>query len=234
MVLERRWHVVVDPMSAQTVQAGLWGDPTPAAAPPKPATSSNDLDLFAAVVKTALDPGYVLVGPSERVFRRDPTRDGHVERVPAHEADMVAQMLDGKHLKTGGHHQVTDGRREASALSVLVPSTTRAQVSRWDALHRLPQPRPEKTKQGKGDVRDRPSCGRILVDVVSPGKGLVTSSGGDFSGVIIRNRGGSGYQVEDEWGTTVGRASSYRAGAQVLARHLGFTPGDVVVEIEKD
>lgn len=93
-------------------------------------------------------------------------------------------------------------------------------------------------------VRLDESTGRLLavpvaVDVVSPGKGLVTSGAGDFSGSILRHnrdRGGngSGYLVETEWGEVIGRAGSYRAGAARLARHHGFTADPVEVEFEAD
>ncbi|MGD9526968.1 MAG: hypothetical protein AB7V44_09290 [Pseudonocardia sp.] len=84
-----------------------------------------------------------------------------------------------------------------------------------------------------GDGRAVP----VAVDVVSPGKGLVTSGAGDFSGTILRHnrdRGGdgSGYLVEDEWGVVIGHAGSYRDGAARLARHHGFTVGPVEVEFE--
>ncbi|MGE0170944.1 hypothetical protein [Nocardioides sp.] len=54
----------------------------------------------------------------------------------------------------------------------------------------------------------------VAVDVVSPGKGLVTCGAGDFSGTVI------------------GRAGSYRDGAARLARHHGFTAGRVEVDFE--
>jgi len=42
------------------------------------------------------------------------------------------------------------------------------------------------------------------------------------------------YLVETESGRVIRRASSYRAGAGVLARHHGYTPGRIEVEIERD
>ncbi len=117
-------------------QTGLWGrqEPLPTTKPSH-YTPTNDVDLFASVVRSAQDPGYVLVGPAERVMLRDPSRKGLVATVPRYEADTVAQLLDHGHLKIGGTHVVTDGRHDGPARSVLVPTVTRAMVARWDALH---------------------------------------------------------------------------------------------------
>ncbi len=116
-------------------QVELWGrqEPLPAAKSPR-YTATNDVDLFASVVASAQDPGYVLVGPAERVMLRDPSRKGLVVTVPRYEADTVAQLLDQGHLKVGGTHVVSDGRREGPARSVLVPAATRATLARWAAL----------------------------------------------------------------------------------------------------
>jgi hypothetical protein len=82
----------------------------------------------------------------------------------------------------------------------------------------------------------------MYVDVVAPGKGLVTCGDGDFSGSIIRHRSradgdgqrtGDGYLVETEFGDVIAeRVGSYRDGAEWLARHHGYRPGPVVVEHE--
>src|SRR4051812_2554203 len=98
-------------------QGGLWGrqEELPG---DRAYHDCNDLDLFVAVAQTAMDPGYVLVGPADRVLRRDPSHPGYVEPVASYEAAMVAQMLDGGHLKIGGTHPVTYGRREGPARSV--------------------------------------------------------------------------------------------------------------------
>ena len=121
-------------------QVGLWGrrEPLPAARKAPGRAATNDLDLFASVVTSAQDPGYVLIGPAERVMLRDPTcGKTHVTTVPRYEADTVAQLLDAGHLKIGGTHVVTDGRREGPARSVLVPTATKAMVARWAALRPL-------------------------------------------------------------------------------------------------
>lgn len=73
---------------------------------------------------------------------------------------------------------------------------------------------------------------RIYVDVVSPGKGLVTCGEGDFSGSIVRVGGRGRFYVETEWGRVIGRADSYRDGAALMARHEGYQLGVLVLEHE--
>ena len=109
---------------------------------------SNELDLFVAVVRLAIDPGYVVIGPTGRVFRRDPGHrngDTEVEITPAYEDDMVTQLLGAGHLVLGGHHYATRGRIGIPARTVLVPRATRDLISRWSHLHRPPQQRGEPT-----------------------------------------------------------------------------------------
>jgi hypothetical protein len=218
-----------------TTQEALFGDPATVEVPAQQrrAISSNDLDLMAGIIKTAADPGYMLVGPADRVFRSEPGDQHSAEPVPRYEQDAVRQLLDAGHLTIGGAHTVTYGDRTGPAHSVLIPKVTRAMAARWAHLRPLTTPAaPTKPRAaGKGP---RPSCGLVHVDVVSPGKGLVTCGQGDFSGVIIRDRDRGGYQVETEYGTTVGTARSYRHGASVLARHHGFTPEEVDIQHEKD
>jgi hypothetical protein len=73
----------------------------------------------------------------------------------------------------------------------------------------------------------------VLVDVVTPGKGLVTCGEADFSGSIIRDReSGRGYLVENEWGEVIGRARTYREGAFLLAKHHGVRKDAVRVEVD--
>lgn len=78
---------------------------------------------------------------------------------------------------------------------------------------------------------------RVCVDVVAPGKGLVTCPAGDWSGVIIRDRHheyGQAYYVETEHGHVLGPARSYRHGAERLARHHGHPHITVEIEHERD
>jgi hypothetical protein len=93
----------------------------------------------------------------------------------------------------------------------------------------------ENAMAGRGQVNNNAPAVLVAVDVVSPGKGLVTCGAGDFSGTVIRDRERrSGYLVETEWGEVVGRAGSYRDGAARLARHHGFVADPVEVEFETD
>lgn len=222
-------------MTATPTQEGLWGPSEPTTPTTSSAAAgrgeSNDLELFASVVKAATDPGYVVVGASERVFLRDAARPGHVVPVPRYESDAVGQMLDAGHLKTGGTHHVTYGSTDGPARSLLVPAATRAMVNRWAALHHVPAPRrPPTTTPTQAAASTRPVL--VHVDVVSPGKGLVTCGAGDFSGVVIRT--GRSYDVETEAGTTIGTARTYKAGAERLARHHGHPHVEVRVEFERD
>lgn len=215
-------------------QEALFGDPTAVEVPAqrRHGIDSNDIDLMAGIIRAAAEPGYMLVGPTDRVFRVEPGDRHSVEPAPRYEQDAVRQLLDAGLLTIGGAHTVTYGDRTGPAHSVLIPKATRAMAARWDNLRPLTTPPPKKadaTKKGP-----RPSCGLVHVDVVSPGKGLVTCGQGDFSGVIIRDRDRSGYQVETEHGDTVGTARSYRHGASVLARHHGFTCKEVDIQHEKD
>jgi len=131
----------MSPRPLPPAQKALWGaQETLPVAKPRPA-ASNDLDLFAAIVRTATDPGYVLIGPTDKPFVHEPGSKRDVTAVPRYEADVIAQMLDAGHLKIGGRHHVAYGRSEGPAHSVLVPAATRSMVRRWEALHALPTPR---------------------------------------------------------------------------------------------
>jgi hypothetical protein len=144
-----------------------------------------------------------------------------VEEVPRYEADAVAQLLDGGLLELGGTHRDHTG----PARSVLVPRSTREMATRWSHLRPIPAgTAPADTT----DDAEPPTSGPIGVDVVRPGRGLVTCT--EFHGELIRENGR--YLVETEGGHVVGRASSYRAGAQMLARHHGYRPGRVEIEHE--
>jgi hypothetical protein len=76
------------------------------------------------------------------------------------------------------------------------------------------------------------------VDVIRPGRALVTgpatptSERDTFAGGIIRQ--GRDYLVEDEYGMVIGRARSYRAGAERLARHYDTDPGHIEITYERD
>lgn len=141
-------------------QQGLWGAAEPVPVTPKAARRAvHDMDLLASVVKSAIDPGYVLIGPAERVYLRDPTRDGAVDPVPVYEADAVVQLLSSGHLKVGGAHRVRTAGREGHANAVLVPRDTKLMVRRWDALAPLGG-RPPRQRTG-GSPSPGTTAGRL-------------------------------------------------------------------------
>ena len=144
MVLAGAYTLVVVAVSTRRrprppAQTALWGR-----AEPQPTTATaargpvNDVDLIRAVIGTAVDPGYVLIGPAERVYVREPGTRHDVRKTSTYEADAVHQLLGSGHFTIGGNHTVrTPDRREGPARSVLVTKTARATVNRWAALHPL-------------------------------------------------------------------------------------------------
>jgi hypothetical protein len=128
-------------------QGGLWGrsEPLPDPRHTRRYTTTNDVELVVMVIRSALEPGYVVCGTARRVFLRDRSRGGCVEPVPRYEADTVAQLLDQGHLVLGGTHHVSDGHREGPAHAVLVTRSARAIADRWAARPlsgTRPAPRP--------------------------------------------------------------------------------------------
>lgn len=170
-----------------------------------------DDELTDRTLREAADPGFVLVGISEAVHTRHTGNRAAEHAIPTRPdiAATVHQLLAAGRLVPGPRVSVTvDGRSEPeAATSVDVAATATATT----------EPRP-------GD--------RVLVhvDVVRPGHGLVTCGTADFSGSIVREDGT--YLVETETGDVVGRARSYRAGAERLARHHGFVADPVEIEHE--
>jgi hypothetical protein len=115
-------------------QGGLWG-PQLVPDPPPTRAETNDVELIADVIRAATDPGYVLIGPAQRVFRRiDGTHKGaRVETVPTYEQDAVHQCMDAGHLTVGGTHIVSYGDHQGPASSLLVRKSSRAMVNRWSS-----------------------------------------------------------------------------------------------------
>jgi len=104
------------------VQGALFGGQQPIPTPRQPAETrpaTNDMDLIETVIRLAREPGYVLIGATDRVYRRRVGSNEEVERVPGYEADAVHQLLARGLLSTGGAHQVRYSRHEGSATSVL-------------------------------------------------------------------------------------------------------------------
>jgi hypothetical protein len=130
----------------------------------------NDPELVASVVRAAMNRGYVLVGPAQRVYLRDPGATGkgaRVEPVPAYEQDTVHQLLEAGQLTTGGTHVVRAAGREGPASSVLVPKATRSMVTRWANL--VPLHGRTRANGGAGDGQSItallwcPECGERAV-----------------------------------------------------------------------
>ena len=115
------------------VQGGLWGPPQPLAetATTRPYLTTNDVELVAWVVRSALEPGYVVVGTAQRVLLRDRSRTGSAEQVPRFEADTVAQLLDRSLFHLGDTELIHDSQRDRPARAVIVPITTRTIADRW-------------------------------------------------------------------------------------------------------
>lgn len=113
--------------------------PTQRPVPPDDRPPTNDLDLIAAVVKTAQETGYVVIGPTERVYRRNDTDPKEIERVPEYENGAVHQLLDKGLLTIGGGHTVTYHGKQGRANAVLVPKRTASMVKRWEAYKPLPR-----------------------------------------------------------------------------------------------
>lgn len=105
-------------------------------APQAERTTVNDMDLIESVIRAALDPGYFVIGPAEKVYRRDATRKDSVERVPRYEEDTVHQLITQKLLRIGGSHEVMYGSYSGRANSVLVNKKTAAMARRWRSYKR--------------------------------------------------------------------------------------------------
>ena len=114
-------------------QEGLWGppQPLPETATTRPYVTTNDVELVAWVVRSALEPGYLVAGPAQRVLLRDRSRTGCAEPVPRFEADTVAQLLDHGLFRLADTELVHDGQCDRPARAVIVPHTTRTIADRW-------------------------------------------------------------------------------------------------------
>ena len=207
-----------------TIQGALFGDAVTVETDDQGPAATPDPREVARIVQTAQEPGFLLIERTGRVLRADPARPGCADAVSRHDGDTVAQLLDTGHLRIGGTHHIHHNGQEGPARSILVPKATRDMVARWDHLRPIPPPagNPERTPQR--------TTGVIGVDVVEPGKALVILGATGEGGTILRDDGR--YRVENDHGTLVGHASSYRAAARLLARYHGFTPGPVEIEHE--
>jgi hypothetical protein len=96
---------------------------------------SNDIDLMHTIAGNAVRCGYLLVGQPERVYARTDHHHG-VARVPRYEDDAVHQLLRRRWLTRGTHHRISCGAATLLGTAVLVPKTTREQITRWERLQR--------------------------------------------------------------------------------------------------
>ncbi|WP_433506042.1 hypothetical protein ACQP04_05860 [Pseudonocardia halophobica] len=170
-----------------------------------------DDDLTDRVLRDAADPGFVLVGISDSVHTRHVGTRATEHAIPTRPdvAATVHQLLAAGRLVPGSRVSVTvDGRPEPEAATAVdVPATAASGPAPGDRV-------------------------LVHVDVVRPGLRLVTCGPAGFSGSIVREDGA--YLVETEAGDVVGRARSYRAGAERLARHHGFVADPVEIEHEHE
>ena len=62
----------------QPAQGGLWGraEPLPDPAGSRRYTTTNDVELVVMVLRSALEPGYMVLGAGRRVYLRDASRGG--------------------------------------------------------------------------------------------------------------------------------------------------------------
>ncbi|MGH3926365.1 MAG: hypothetical protein ACRDTT_26455 [Pseudonocardiaceae bacterium] len=99
--------------------------------------TTNDMDLIESVLRTAIDPGYVVIGAAESVHLYCGGPDREVERAPSYESDAVHQLVDQKLLTIGGvPARVTREGEETRANSVLVSRKARGMASRWRSYKR--------------------------------------------------------------------------------------------------
>ncbi|MFR9804818.1 hypothetical protein ACL02T_21400 [Pseudonocardia sp. RS010] len=165
-----------------------------------------DDDTTDRVLRDAHDPGYLLLGVSEAVHTRHIGTRAAEHAIPVRPdvATTVHQLIAAGRLVHGSRISVTvDGRPEPE------PAVT-VDVARSAA------------GQQPGESV------RVFVDVVRPGHGLVTADA--FSGQIVRD--GGAYLVETDTGQVIGRARSFRAGAERLARHHGLRADSVEIDHE--
>jgi hypothetical protein len=126
----------ITPVPSTRAKIPAQRDPTPAPAPARPMT--NDMNLVEDVIRLATEPGYVLIGTGERVWRHRLGRDRELERVPDYEDAAVHQLLTAHLLTRGRTVTASYQRYEGRAVAVTVPASTRQTALRWRAY--LPHP----------------------------------------------------------------------------------------------
>ncbi len=115
----------------------LFGDPVEEPVKAMPSSPAiNDMELIEKVLQVAENTGYVLVGPSERLYRLVDSKT--IEVAPRHEEEAVHQLLSVKWLTKGGVHVYTHQGEEGPGNSVLVPKTTKVKARQWRSLAPIP------------------------------------------------------------------------------------------------
>lgn len=140
-------------------QIGLFGGPgwepdLPTKAAPVSRIESNNVELMHTIAGNADRAGYLLAGPSERVYARDPDRDGRGVRVPRWEEDAVHQLLRRRWLYRGGAYLFTCGAADLTGTTVHTTRETRARVARWEQTQRAPRPPSPPDPPRHGGSRD--------------------------------------------------------------------------------
>jgi len=111
----------------------LFGNPVDEPVTTGPAAPSiNDMNLIEKVLQVAENTGYVLVGPSERLYRLVDAKT--IEVAPRFEEEAVHQLLTTKWLMKGGVHVYTHHGEEGPGNSVLVPKSTKVKARQWRSL----------------------------------------------------------------------------------------------------
>jgi hypothetical protein len=118
---------------------------------------SNNVELMHTIAGNADRAGYLLAGPSERVYARDPDRNGCGVRVPRWEEDAVHQLLRRRWLYRGSSYPFSCGAAALTGTTVHTTRDTRARVARWEQINRAPRPPspPEPARGGRDDLDSR-------------------------------------------------------------------------------
>lgn len=149
-------------------QQDLFGTALPGAgcasgAGPSGRRAVNDMELIERVLAVAEGQGYALVGPADRVYRRE--AGGEIAPAPGYEGEAVHHLLAKRFLTRGGQHQFTCGPYAGTGESVLVPRRTKDLARRWRHYKPL-----NPATSGNGDGNGRTTTGRSDRDAVAGGE----------------------------------------------------------------
>jgi hypothetical protein len=114
-------------------ETDLFGNPVEPLAPRStPRPKVNDMELIERVLREATDPGFMVVGIREDVYRR--ITDDVVEKVSSDVDFAVHQLIEAKWPEIGGTHHVRYDRYTGPARSVLVPRKAKQASYRWGSV----------------------------------------------------------------------------------------------------